>query len=96
MFNIIEKFYNVFSNIQSHNADETDYIINEIEQFLTSKKRADMFTGEKYFVGNHDILQRKRMAIGDKGDLEEVTNLPNNKIVSNSMQSSWFKRQTTF
>lgn len=83
MFNIIEKFYNVFSNTHSHNADETDYIINEIEQFLTSKKRADMFTGEKYFVGNHDILQRKRMAIGDKGDLEEVTNLPNNKIVSN-------------
>ena len=59
------------------------YILEEIKNFKISQKRRDMFNGEKYYAGMHDILLRKRTVIGDNGDLEEVTNLPNNRIVDN-------------
>ena len=42
-----------------------------------------MIIGEDYYEGKHDILHRKREMIGEKGDLEEVKNLPNNRIVDN-------------
>lgn len=61
-------------------------VINEIKDFMTSKRRKDMITGEKYYDGRHDILLRKRMVIGKKGELEEVKNLPNNRIVDNQYQ----------
>lgn len=55
----------------------------EVMAFLGSKKRQDMLTGERYYRGDHDILKRKRTAIGPKGELEEIQNLPNNRIVDN-------------
>lgn len=42
-----------------------------------------MLLGERYYEGEHDILHRKRQAIGEGGELEEVKNLPNNRIVDN-------------
>ena len=62
---------------------DEQYILNEINQFKLSKKRNGMITGEKYYMGIHDILGRKRTVIGEDGKLEEVKNLPNNRIVDN-------------
>jgi SPP1 family phage portal protein len=62
---------------------DEQYIINEINHFKVSKRRKDMLDGEKYYTGIHDILARKRTVIGEKGELEEVENLPNNRIVDN-------------
>lgn len=56
---------------------------NETKRFLHSKKRLDMINGEKYFLGEHDILYRKREVIDENGQLKEVKNLPNAKIVDN-------------
>lgn len=58
-------------------------IINEINNFKASKRRKDMIDGEKYYSGIHDILFRTRTVIGENGELEEVKNLPNNRIVDN-------------
>jgi len=59
-----------------------DQIIrNEVDLWLRSTERRWMLTGQRYYVGEHDILQRKRMAIGEDGQLIEVTNLANNKLV---------------
>lgn len=55
----------------------------EIEQFKTSREREWMFIGDKYCEGDHDILYRKRKILNDKGELEEVENLPNNKRLDN-------------
>ncbi|NYV67267.1 phage portal protein [Bacillus sp. Gen3] len=55
----------------------------EIIKWKRSKKRKDMIAGEKYFEGDHDILKRKRTVIGEKGELVEVENLPNNKVIDN-------------
>lgn len=54
-----------------------------IANFLNSPERNLMLTGDKYYEGDHDILERKRMVIGEGGQLTEATNLPNNKRVDN-------------
>lgn len=63
--------------------NDNEIILKEIEDFKKSRTLMDMITGEEYYAGNHDILKRKREVIGVNGDLVEVTNLPNNKIVDN-------------
>ena len=62
---------------------DEEIITNEINQFKTSKKRLSMLDGEKYYMGIHDVLSRRRTVIGDDGKLIEVENLPNNRIVDN-------------
>jgi SPP1 family phage portal protein len=59
------------------------FIELELIKFQNSPFRRDMITGEKYYRGDHDILHRKRLVIGENGELEEVKNLPNNKVVDN-------------
>lgn len=62
---------------------EHDMIIREINSFKISHRRKIMLDGERYFEGKHDILSKKRMAIGEGGELKEIHNLPNNKIIDN-------------
>ncbi len=62
---------------------DTGFFEKEIQRFLGSPKRRDMIVGEKYYVGEHDILMRKREVIGAGGELSEVENLPNNRLVDN-------------
>jgi len=62
---------------------DEQYVINEINHFKVSQRRKAMLDGEKYYAGQHDILSRVRTVIGENGDLEEVKNLQNNRIVDN-------------
>ena len=62
---------------------DEQYIVKEINNFKISQRRKEMLDGEKYYAGKHDILSRKRTVIGENGELEEVKNLPNNRIVDN-------------
>lgn len=55
----------------------------EIREWKASKTRKNQITGEQYYIGNHDILKRKRTVIGKDGKLHEVDNLPNNKLIDN-------------
>ena len=73
------------ANLIRQGADPTDmdFIEKEIRRFLSSERRRNMIIGERYHEGKHDILHRKREMIGANGDLEEVKNLPNNRIVDN-------------
>ncbi|AZK48794.1 phage portal protein [Paenibacillus lentus] len=59
------------------------FLEREIIKFKKSKKRKDMLEGERYYRGDHDILNRRRTVIGENGLLQEVENLPNNKIIDN-------------
>lgn len=62
---------------------DLDFITRELYAWLDSEKRLLMLTGERYYHGEHDIKDKKRMAIGEGGKLMEVDNLPNNKIIDN-------------
>ncbi|WP_052330053.1 phage portal protein [Thermicanus aegyptius] len=53
----------------------------QIDEWLHSTERQWMITGQRYYISDHDILQRKRTVIGEGGELVEVTNLANNKLV---------------
>ena len=55
----------------------------ELTDWETSPARKEMLEGDRYYMGEHDILSRKRQIIGADGKLEEVDNLPNNRIVDN-------------
>lgn len=55
----------------------------DIRRFKASRKYRDMLTGEAYYIGRHDILRRRRTAIGEGGKTVEIDNLPNNRIVDN-------------
>ncbi len=69
--------------IGTNRITDEQFIINEINQFKVSQRRKEMLDGEKYYAGKHDILSRVRTVIGENGELEEVKNLPNNRIVDN-------------
>lgn len=62
---------------------EENELKNLIDEFKNSKTYSEMIKGEMYYRGEHDILNKKRTAIGVNGELEEVKNLVNNKIVDN-------------
>ena len=87
MFNFItwwkEKFGKLVNISVSDKLTDEQFIVKEIRRFKASKRRTDMINGERYFEGKHDILFRKRTVIGKDGELETVTNLPNNRIVDN-------------
>lgn len=62
------------------------YLELEIARWKTSPKRMMMLDGERYYNGDQDILNRKRTVIGVGGKLEEVNNIPNNKLVDNQFK----------
>ncbi len=55
----------------------------KIVNWLNSPMRRDQLDGERYYRGDHDILQKKRTALGEDGKLVVVNNLPNNRRVDN-------------
>jgi SPP1 family phage portal protein len=62
---------------------ERQFFELEIQNWKKSKARAEQLAGEDYHQGRHDILKRKRTVIGKDGLLQEVENLPNNRLVDN-------------
>lgn len=62
---------------------DLDFIRRELNKFMSSPKRFDMIKGYNYYVSKHDILNLKRTAIGPNGELVQIDNLPNNRIVNN-------------
>ena len=62
---------------------DKQFVEREISRFKASAKRREMLAGERYYRGDHDIIWKKRTAIGEDGDLVELENLPNNRVVDN-------------
>lgn len=62
---------------------EREFFAREIVAWKSSPERMEQIKGEVYYDGRHDVLDRKRTAIGADGKLEEVPNLPNNHIIDN-------------
>ncbi|MBU3203116.1 phage portal protein [Clostridium algidicarnis] len=60
-----------------------EIIQEEIKEWNSSQARQLMLDGQRYYKGDADILKRKRMAIGEGGEFEEVKNLANNKLIHN-------------
>lgn len=72
----------IMQGFQSKMTDK-EFLEQEIDKWKASPQRIAQIKGFLYFDNEHDILTRKRTMIGADGKLEEVTNLPNNKIIDN-------------
>lgn len=62
---------------------DLQFLQREILEWRNSVERQWQITGERYYGGDHDIILRKRTTIDEDGNLREVKNLPNNRIVDN-------------
>lgn len=62
---------------------DLQFLQREIFEWRNSTERQWQIAGERYYGGDHDIILRKRTTIDEDGDLKEVKNLPNNRIVDN-------------
>lgn len=62
---------------------ELEFFAREIVAWEKSGERAEQMAGERYYSGEHDILNRKRTAIGPDGKLIVLENLPNSHVVDN-------------
>ena len=62
---------------------ENQFFAAEIKEWKNSQRRKDQVMGDLYYEGQHDILQRQRTIIGENGQLQVVTNLPNNRLIVN-------------
>lgn len=91
-------FYKKTSELEKlipNTLSDIEFIEIELKNWKNSSKRILMLQGERYFRGDHDILYRKRTVIGDRGELTEVKNLPNNKIVDNQY-AKMVKQKTNY
>lgn len=62
---------------------DVDFIEHEIRRVKMSKEWHWMITGDDYYRGKHAILRKKRTAIGADGELTEIKNLPNARLIDN-------------
>lgn len=76
----ISQFFNKKSIV---GIDGINILKNEILTWKSSPDRIMQLKGAMYYEGEQDILTRKRTVIGEGGELQEVTNLPNNRIIDN-------------
>lgn len=80
--NLIQRFAKPV-NVSSGVMTDKRFLEMEISRWRNSPERLMQIKGHLYYANEHDILYRKRMMIGENGELEEVTNLPNNRIIDN-------------
>lgn len=73
----------MFGLFNKNELTQNEIIELEITKWKNSPQRKAMLEGERYYQGEHDVLLRKRTVIGIDGKIQEVENLPNNKIVDN-------------
>lgn len=79
---IMDKIKKLFL-IPEQPIDRIRFFELEIARWKGSPRRILQIQGERYYEGKQDILFRKRTMIGEGGELEEVHNLPNNRVVDN-------------
>lgn len=92
MFGFIDREINRVENLLKVGADkrteDISFLEREIMRFKGSRQRRMMTLGCLYYEGKQAILRRKRTVIGEDGEPEEITNLPNNRIVDNQYKKA--------
>ncbi len=74
---------NLISQGAKSRMSDKEFLEREIARWKSSPERIMQIKGHLYYDNEHDILARKRTMIGEDGKLQEVTNLPNNRLIDN-------------
>lgn len=87
MFDTVSSSLRRILSVIRHNSknriSDKEFFEKEIARWKNSPRRIMQIKGYLYYDGEHDILRRKRTVIGENGELTEVDNLPNNRIIDN-------------
>lgn len=86
MGNIMNMFKNIITEGAEQALDDKGFLEVAIHHWKFSARRRMQIDGERYYKGDHDILKRKREAIGKDGELVEIKHLPNNKLINNQFR----------
>ncbi|MFJ8099388.1 phage portal protein [Lysinibacillus sp. NPDC096212] len=78
---LTEKFSRIIEEGSENVISDIEIIMYEVNEWEKSPLREMMLDGQRYYENQHDILERKKMAVGEDGILQEVKNIANNKIV---------------
>lgn len=62
---------------------DLSFLERAIADWRGSPERMWQIKGQLYYEDSHDILDRRRTIIGKDGELQEVKNLPNNRVMDN-------------
>ena len=81
--NFMQKMKHMLAEGASAAMSWQGFLEREIVRWKRSDERKAMLAGERYYIGQQDILRRRRTAIGEGGELKEVANLPNSRIIDN-------------
>ena len=76
--------------------NDLSFLEMEISNWKVSPQRKEAINGFLYYEGYHDILYKKRLAIGKDGELVEVKNLPNRKDIDNQYAIAVDKKANYF
>ena len=76
--------------------NDRQYIEAQIRKWRNSPQWKAQVVGENYYRGIHDILNSKRTAIGQNGELEEIKNLPNKHDIDNQYAIAVDKKTNYF
>ena len=63
--------------------DDREFLEHELQKFISSPERRYMIDGDLYYDYEHAIKNKKRMVIGEGGQLKEDKQLPNNRFTDN-------------
>lgn len=85
-FNGIFKPKDAPVNSKPTTSHDIKYLEAVLRQWLDSPTRKEQLLAEQYYLGNHDILKREKKVIGSDGQLQTITNVPNNKLVDNQLK----------
>lgn len=80
---VLYRLDNVIKKVVFADINDENFIEKEIRDWKGSIERSQMLTGEQYYRGFQDILKKERQMIGKDGQLETISNLPNNRIIDN-------------
>ena len=67
----------------SNSNSDFRYLEKVLRKWLESPIRQEQLLGEKYYMGDQDILRREKKVIGADGSLITLDNVANNKLVDN-------------
>ena len=81
--NLTARISNLIITGRANGMSDIQLLQKEIARWKNSPRRVEQIKGHSYYEGDHDILRRKRTMIGEDGKVEEVSNLPNNRLIDN-------------
>lgn len=83
MMGLIDRISKIIKKGSQAAMSEREFLEQEIRKWEHSPQRQMMIKGELYYIGEHDICRYRRTAIGEGGELMELKNLPNHRVVDN-------------